>query len=139
MIGSERDIGSPIIDDTFALANAQLTLLETGGTLTANGAEQILYINNAPLGNYRPVVAYVDLDNMAGGDTTVLRVYYRLIAGGALQLWDYNAYVGADGGLANGMEMVSIDLGPARFGVQVTLEQSAGVNRDYVWSVFVEN
>ena len=82
---------------------------------------------------------YVDLDNMAGGDTTVLRVYYRITDGGGLQLLDYQSYTGADGGLANSIKMISIDLGPARFGTQITLEQTAGVNRTYRWEYFEEN
>jgi hypothetical protein len=119
--------------------NALLTLAETGGTLTADGNEQTLYIDNAPLGVHKPRTVLIDLDNMAGGDTTELRVYYRLNAGGALQLLDLNQYVGADGGLANGRVLVAIDLYETRFGVQVTLEQSAGVNRTYDWAIFVES
>ncbi|GAG25433.1 unnamed protein product, partial [marine sediment metagenome] len=114
-----------------AQTNALLVLSETGGTLTADGAEQTLYIDNAPLGVHKPRTVLIDLDNMAGGDTTELRVYYRLNAGGGLQLLDFNPYVGADGGLANSRVLVAIDLYETRFGVQVTLEQTAGVNRDY--------
>ena len=127
-----------VAQDTFDLLNGSLTLQETGGTLTATGAEQTLYINNDPVSVFRPVVMLVDLDNMAGGDTTEFKVYYRIIDGGALQLYDYAQYVGADGGLANSRKLISITLGPSRFGVRVTLEQTAGVSRDYDWQVFVE-
>ena len=127
------------VDQIFSIAVAELTLQETGGLLTADGTEQTLYINNDPLGIFRSVIMYVDLDNMAGGDTTVLRVYYRITDGGGLQLLDYQSYTGADGGLANSIKMISIDLGPARFGTQITLEQTAGVNRTYRWEYFEEN
>ena len=126
-------------EEVLALLNAELVLSETGGLLTADGNEQTLYINNAPLGTTRGVVLLVDLDNMQGGDTTVLRVYYRVVDGGGLQLLDYQSYTGADGGLANGRKLVAIDLHPYRFGIQVTLEQTAGVNRTYQWQVFEEN
>lgn len=118
--------------------NALLTLSETGGTLTADGTEQTLYIDNAPLGTHNPRTLLIDLDLMEQGDTTELRVYYRLNAGGGLRLLDFNQYVGADGGLANSRVLVAIALNETRFGVQVTLEQTAGVNRAYDWSIFVE-
>jgi len=121
--------------DIFNAVNAMLTLTETGGTLVADGTEQNLYINNLPAGEFDPRVVFVDLDNMAAGDTTVFRVYYRLNAGGGLQLYDYIQYNGADGGLPNGRKLISIALLPNRFGVQVTLQQTAGVNKAYDWDV----
>ena len=126
------------VDEIEAQTSAILTLSSTGGTITADGTEQTLYIDNEPLGCTQGVAAYIDLDNMAGGDTTNIRVYHRLNDGGGLQLYDYNSYTGADGGLANSMKVVKIDLGPYRHGFQLTLEQSAGVNRAYDWEIFVE-
>lgn len=123
---------------TFDQVNAILTLEETGGTVTADGSEQTLFIEDVPLGCHAPRRLVVDLDNMAGGDTTVLRVYYRILAGGGLQLETYASYTGADGGLANSMKLVSHALHENRFGIQVTLEQTAGVNRDYDWEIFRE-
>jgi len=117
---------------------AEFTLQETGGTLTATDAEQTLYINNNPLGCFHPHTLFVDLDNMAQGDTVAIRVYYRLRAGGGLQLWDYSQYIGADGGLPNSVKLISADLLPTRFGIQITLEQTAGTNRDYDWELFTE-
>lgn len=129
----------PVVEDTFDLLNASLTLQETGGLLTADGTEQNLYIANAPLGTYRPVVLFVDLDNMAGGDTTEFRVYYRITDGGGLQLHDFASYVGVDGGLANSRKLITIGLNPTRFGIRISLTQTAGVNRTYRWSVYIEN
>lgn len=123
-----------------AQINALLVLSETGGTLTADGAEQTLYIDDAPLGVHKPRTVLVDLDNMAGGgDTIILRVYYRLNAGGDLQLLDQSEYTGVDGGLADGRVLVAIALYETRFGIQVTLEQTGGVLRAYDWSIFVES
>jgi hypothetical protein len=125
-------------DQIHELVAAELTLQETGGTLTADGTEQTLYINNNPLGCFHPRTLFVDLDNMQAGSTTVIRVYYRLNAGGGLQLWDYHTYTGADGGLASNRKLISADLLPTRFGVQVTLEQTAGTYRNYDWEMFTE-
>ncbi len=127
-----------VIDQIQATVSAELVQRETGGLLTASGAEQTLYITEPP-GNIKGLAVYVDLDNMLQGDTTILRVYYRITTGGALQLQDYNSYTGADGGLANSIKLVKIDLGPNRFGLRVSLEQSAGVNRTYRWEVFEES
>lgn len=141
----DQSIATAAVDVTteniFDLVNAILTLQETGGLLTASGQEQTLYINNAPLGCFLPRTLYVDLDNMlaADGDTTVFRVYYRITAGGALLLQDYASYAGNDGGLANGRKLIAIDLGPNRFGIRVTLDQTAGVNKTYRWEIFIDN
>lgn len=126
------------VDEVYDLVNAVLTLQETGGSVTTDGTEQTLYINNAPLGVFRPVVLYVDLDAMVGGDTTVFRVYYRIEPGGGLQLMDFQQYVGADGGLANSIKLIAIDLTPARYGIHVTIQRTVQGDRAYPWSVFVE-
>lgn len=139
---TNQSVASAGVEDTadqiHELVAAEFTLQETGGTLTATGAEQSLYLNNNPLGCFRPVAVFVDLDNMLGGDTTVFRAYYRISAGGGLQLQDYQSYTGVDGGLANAKKLIVIDLHPNRFGTWVTLEQTAGAVRDYDWSVFTE-
>lgn len=121
-----------------SIVDAFLALSATGGTLTADGTEQTLFISDEPLGSAMGRRLYIDLDAMAGGDTTVIRVYYRLSDGGALQLLDYNSYTGADGGLSNGIKLIAVDLGPYRHGVRVTLEQTAGVNRAYPFEFFAE-
>ena len=132
------DSAKTVSEQIRAQTNALLVLSSTGGTLTADGTEQNLYIDNAPLGAYKPRTMLIDLDNMAGGDTTELRVYYRLNDGGGLQLLDFNQYVGADGGLADNRVLVAIDLYETRFGVQITLEQTGGTLRDYDWTIFAE-
>ena len=125
-------------DEIYDLVNAVLTLQETGGAVTTDGTEQTVYINNAPLGVFRPVVLYVDLDAMVAGDVTAFRVYHRIAPGGGLQLLDYQSYAGADGGLANGCKLIALDLGPNRYGVHVTIQRLVQGDREYPWSVFVE-
>ena len=126
------------LDQIHELDAAVLTLQETGGTLTSTGDEQTLYLNDNPLGCFNPRCVLVDLDEMEQGDTTVFRVYYRLSDGGALDLEDYQSYTGDDGGLANGIKLIVIDLNPNRFGIWVTLEQTDGVAQPYIWEVFTE-
>ena len=139
---TDQSIATAAVDDTTdqikTSTDALLALSSTGGTLTADGTEQTLYIDNEPLGCTMGRRLYVDLDAMQGGDTTVIRVYYRLSDGGGLQLLDYATYTGADGGLANNIKLITIDLGPYRHGIQATLEQTAGTNRTYPWEIFLE-
>jgi len=52
---------------------------------------------------------------------------------GALILQDELTYAGLIS-----PELINIDLEPNRFGVQVTIEKTAGTNRDYDWEVFYE-
>jgi len=127
------------VNKIYDIVNAELTLHETGSTLTADGTEQNLYITETPLGNFKPLVVKVDLDNMQGGDTTRFRTYYRIAQGGAWRQTGYVQYAGADGGLANGITLVEFELLPNRFGVRLTLDQSGGVNRTYLWEVLEES
>jgi hypothetical protein len=126
------------VDQIQTQTNALLALSATGGTATATGQEQTLYIDDEPLGCWHPIALFVDLDNMLLGDTIILRAYYRLRDGGALQLWDAQSFSGADGSLANGAKIVDVALKPNRHGFRLTLEQSAGTMRDYDWELLAE-
>ena len=117
---------------------ALLKMSATGGTLTADGTEQTLYYDDEPLGVFKPSCLLIDLDLMQGGDTVEIRIYHRLKDAGSLQLLSYVSYTGADGGLSNGMKVVSVDLCPCRHGFRATIQQSAGTNRDFDWELFVE-
>lgn len=114
--------------DIFNIVNALLLDAETGGTLTADGTEQTVYINNTPAGIFEPLIVNIDCTNMAAGDVTVLRAYYRIAAGGNLIKKDEVTLNGAQD-----PDLKNIILEPNRYGVQVTLEQTAGTNRDYDW------
>lgn len=122
-----------------ASTEAMLVLSSTGGTLTADGTEQTLYIDNEPLGCFKPLVLHIDLDAMGAADTIVVRTYYRIADAGGLQQQDFNQYAGADGGLASGSKIATIDLEPCRHGFSVTLQQTAiGAYQDYPWELLLE-
>lgn len=125
-------------DQIHELAAAEFTLQETGGTLTSTAAEQTLYINNNPLGCFRPRRLFVDLDNMAAGpDSIAVRVYYRLNAGGTLKVLTYQVWTGVDGGVAN-QKLGTVELYENRFGIQVTLQRIGGSDYAFDWEVFTE-
>jgi len=138
----EADIAALVVDlaalqddvtDIKAVTDGLPTLSETGGTVTTDGTEQNVYINNTPLGVFRPVCVKVDFTDHAATETIVLRTYYRIRAAGAMVLQDTQTFVG----LVD-PELINIDLEPNRFGVQVTIEKTAGTNRDYDWEAFYE-
>ncbi len=127
------------VEDALDFLAAELTLQETGGTLTSTAAEQTLYIDNAPVGCFEPRVLFCDLDLMAaGGDQITFRVYYRIADGAALLLHDVQVYTGVNGGLANSITLIVIDLYPNRFGVRVSLQRTGGADYDFPWAVMVE-
>jgi hypothetical protein len=75
----------------------------------------------------------INLDNMLAADTLVIRVYYRLNAGGNLELHSYTSYTGIDGGLGNSRVLDDIQLLDNRFGIEITEQRTAGADHDYDW------
>ena len=114
----------------LAAANALAVLEETGAALTSDGTEQNVYVNEAPAGVFRPMCVKLDCTNQTATETVVIRTYYRIAPAGAYVLQDTLTYVGAIS-----PELLNINLEPNRYGVRVTLELTAGTNREYVWEV----
>lgn len=127
------------VDAVRAVTDALPVLTETDGTVVgAGGGEQNIVIENAPAGVFKPLRVKVSLENMLGGDTTVFRVYSRLTNGGALELDSYASYTGADGGLANGVKTITFDLTENRWGIRITLDETAAGTRNYDWQYIYE-
>ncbi len=133
IIDNEVGIIDAVVDAIRVVTDATPVLTETGGTLTADGSEQNVYINNAPAGVYRPICVKIDFTDHEATETVVLRTYYRIADGGALILDDAQTYIGVPT-----VPLINIELLPTRFGVQVTLEKTAGTNRNYLWEAFYE-
>ena len=127
----------PDIANAYDILASQPTLSETGGVLTTDGNVQVLWIANSPMSTFEPRVLYIDLDDMVALDSLDIRVYYRIAPGGAFILYDMANYLGADGGLANGVTMIAIEFLPCRYGVEVTVQQTVGT-ADLPWSVVEE-
>ena len=112
------------------LKASHLILTETGDTLTTDGTEQDVYINDAPSGVFAPRNMFIDFTAHTAGETVVIREYYRIKSGGNYIKVDEATYVGVQDPL-----LIHIDLKDNRFGVKVTIEKTAGTNRDYDWEV----
>jgi len=121
------------VDAIEAIAEAEAILEETGGTLTTDGTEQNVYINNAPEGVYEPRWFNINFTNHTVTETVVLRTYYRNVDGGGSIQDDSETFAGVPVNL-----LLWVQLKPTRYGVRVTVEKTAGTNRAYVWEVFYE-
>ncbi len=131
--------------NTGACTGAQTvtgTTVITAGTIYDNlywsvdlgaAADSDIYINNAPAGVYRPVCLKIDFTAHEATETVVLRTYYRIGDGLGLIQQDEVTYIGAPT-----VPLINIDFEPNRFGIQVTIEKTAGTNRAYPWEVFYE-
>ena len=115
------------------VTDSEPILSEISGQITTDGTEQILYINTAPAGIFRPVVIQIDFTNHTAGETVVLREYYRIAPGGAFIQQDINTYAGVP---AN--PLIKINPEPTRYGIRITIQKTVGTNRAYDWEVFYE-
>jgi len=104
------------------------TFKELGvGTLKADGTEQTV-VEVTTIGTLE---GYIDLANMQAGDSVTIREYVRMKSGGTYRLYDDATYTDAQTKPA--LHIVKL---PTRYGLRVTLEQTAGVNRDYDYNFF---
>ena len=114
------------------ITDALAILTETGGTLTTDGNEQTVYINDAPSGVFIPTCVKIDMTAQTVTETVVIKEYYRHKSGGAYILADESLpYVGA----INPPE-IKVDLDPNRYGIKVTLQRTAGDARAHDFGVF---
>ena len=132
-----------LLNQVAALIAMTPVLTETGGTLTADGTEQNIIINNAPAAVFKPLCVKINLDNMVATDIIVVKVYERLSAGGSLATdlsCEPVTYAGIDGGLVTGKKQITINLDPNRYGFKVTLQQTAFVvYKTFVWEYYYED
>lgn len=116
--------------DIFNLVNAMLVTTETSGTITTDGTVQNVYINNAPGGVFEPLCVKLDLSNMIAGHQLAVVVNYQIRPGGALTRAEGVTFLGAQTD-----DIITIQLDPNRYGIQVTLDLLAGANIDIDWEV----
>ena len=121
-------INTGIIHNIFDLVNAILTLTETGGTLTTDGTEQNLYINETPAGVFDPKIVQIDFTNQTATETVIIRESYRIKSGGGYIEKDAVTFAGVQTPL-----LKNVVLEENRFGVKVTMERTAGGAKDYDW------
>ncbi len=120
-----------VVDAIRAVTDVTPVLEETGGTITSDGAEQNVYINNAPEGVYVPNYVSIDFTNNTAAQSAVIRQYRRYKAGGDwIKIGEEDPIVDLPDPAGYDIEMK-----PNRFGIKVTL-QVTGASKTYDWTVF---
>jgi len=113
------------------LANVEAFDTPIEGTLSADGSEQNLVLDEISGNPQRHLEGYVDLSNMASGDTIVIRQYMKITSGGAYVKYAEETYSGAQS-----LPLLHIITKPARYGLKITLQQTGGTNRQYPYQFF---
>jgi glycerol uptake facilitator-like aquaporin len=96
------------------------------GTLTANGTEQTVF-ESAEQGVFE---GWIDLANMASGDTTVIKIYVKTKTDGTYRLYDSASY--SDAQLNPAVHIIDL----AAKGFKVTLQQTSGSYKTYDYQIF---
>lgn len=122
------------VEAIYDIVNAMLVTSETGGTLTTDGTEQNVYVNNIPAGVFKPLILKLDCTNMAAGDAVTLRSYDRITSTGNSRLRETKNLNGAQS-----PPIRDIVLYPNRHGVRTTIQRIAGAgDRSYDWEVLID-
>jgi hypothetical protein len=102
---------------------------EKDGTVTMDGAEDTVFEVTTP----RVVEGWLDLTNMQAPDTVTVRQYARNVSGGPYVLYGAIPYTGSQT-----LPMLWIRPLPGIYGLKVTAQQTAGVNRTFAYAYFSE-
>jgi hypothetical protein len=105
------------------------------GTLTADGTEQVIDTLDPGVPGF--VFWYVDLSNLDDGDEVIVRERIDLDGDGSYELFTGSKYAGPQNLpiINQSSNLLTLNNVPVR----VTLEQTAGTNRDYAWGTGVKH
>jgi hypothetical protein len=113
---------------TATKAPARIFPLKSG-TILADGSEQVV-VQYTEVGR---LVGYIDLQNMGEGDTTIIRQYMKLRAGG-----DYRKYAEETYSGVQEVPIQYITPKESDYGVRVTLQQTSGAYKSYDFNFLKE-
>jgi hypothetical protein len=115
--------------DRLALMEAFDTPIE--GSITMDGTEQTIVLDEIADNPQRHLEGYVDLSQMAAGDTIVIRQYIKISPTG-----DYAKYAEETYSDAQALPLLYIVTKPGRYGIKVTAQQTAGTYRTLQYQFF---
>ena len=99
------------------------------GSVTADGTEQIVVDQTGTL--EFNLDGYIDLSNMASGDTVVIRQYMKIASAGNPVKYAEETYSGAQS-----IPLLHVITKPARYELKVTLQQTAGTYKSFPYQFF---
>ncbi|MEM2568168.1 MAG: hypothetical protein QXH20_06855 [Candidatus Bathyarchaeia archaeon] len=101
------------------------------GSVAMDGTEKDVVLDE-PSGNpSRFLEGYIDLSPMASGDTVVIRQYMKISAAGGYVKYAEETYSGAQS-----LPLLYIVTKPAKYGIKITAQQTAGTNRTFTYQFF---
>ena len=103
---------------------------EAFGTLTATGAEDTI---KEILTTINKLHCFIDLTAMLAGDTIVVRQYMTIKSAGSPIKYAEETFSDVQA-----LPMLYVITKPARYGIKITLQQTAGTNKNYDWETFQE-
>jgi hypothetical protein len=115
--------------DRLAMMEAFDTPIE--GTVTMDGTEKNVVLDEVTGNPQRFLEGYIDLTPMASGDTIVIRQYMKIASAG-----DYVKYAEETYSGAQSPPLLYIVTKPGRYGIKVTAQQTAGTYRTLTFQFF---
>jgi len=125
--------GSKGLQQIFDLIDQLFNLGRVGDVTTTDGTNQTVFIVDNPDFPFTLTKFIIDGTNNAAGDTVEIKVYYRITEGGNYILESTTSMIGDIS-----PDLVVVELQPNTFGVKISLEKTAGVNRAYNWECYFE-
>ncbi|MEM2284556.1 MAG: hypothetical protein QXL29_08145 [Zestosphaera sp.] len=113
------------------LANIEAFDTPIEGTLTADGSEQNVVLDEVEGNPPRFLEGHIDLSNMADGDTVVIRQYFKISPTGT-----YKKYAEETFSNAQPIPLLHVISNVGRYGIKVTLQQTAGTYRSFDYQFF---
>lgn len=116
---------------SLLVKGSRLISLGTGNIVT-DGTEQTLV--EEPGGMVSQVLGYVDLVNLAGGDTVMMKLYAKVKDGGQWRAYHEENYAGVQA-----LPLVYVTKKPEHYGLKVTLQQTAGSYKTFEYNFLKES
>jgi hypothetical protein len=101
------------------------------GSVTMNGTELNVVLDEITGNPQRHLEGYIDLTPMASGDTIVIRQYMKIASAGAYVKYAEETYSGAQT-----LPLLYITTKSGRYGIKVTAQQTAGTYRSLTYQFF---
>jgi hypothetical protein len=113
------------------LANIEAFDAPIEGTLTADGTEQNVVLDEITGNPTRYLEGYIDLSNMESGDAVVIREYMKIKSDGGYVKYAEETYSGVQS-----IPLLYIITKPGRYGIKITLQQTSGTYRNFPYQFF---
>jgi len=113
------------------LANIEAFDTPIEGTITMDGSEQNVVLDEVTDNPPRFLEGYIDLTNMASGDTIVIRQYIKIASAGAYVKYAEETYSGVQS-----LPLLYVVSKSGRYGIKITAQQTAGTYRQLTYQFF---